>query len=107
MLNLKSLKRCSMMIGCNDASMQNDQSQATKEAILKGLQDLGIDGANMSEAFGVWKGSTEKAIRLEIINNWLADDEFNDLIGQLYSYLLKELNQEEIAVTVDSVISNL
>lgn len=106
-LNVKTLDRASLLIGCSSADMASDQSEQTTAAVLDALRKFEIDGANLSQSMGIWKGSLEKSVNLTIINNFTDASEFKARISALYLYLKEALQQEEITVVIDSVLCNL
>ena len=106
-MKLKNYTQAALIVGCNDASMTQDQTAKTEAAILNALSSLKIDGASISYGLGVWKGKIEKNITVSIINNFTSGRLFSRLIDQLYIILKSELQQEDVAIIYQNIKSNL
>lgn len=105
-MKLQKLKRLSMIIGFNNP-ITNSVNNNTPEVIQEELKKLNIDGYSLNNGVGYWKSEKENNITLTVINNFTSNTNFMALIDGLYINLKKALQQEEITVIIDEVITNL
>jgi len=66
------------------------------DGILKVLADSKIDGATIYPAMGVWKGQTEKAIVIEVV------EKYAGVRVDLAAKAIKELNKQEAVIITRS-----